>query len=275
MQVSVKMSLALAGMMVVAPVAAKGLDLSTACNLKEEIVVPNFKGHDIRAVYAALEKVGLVKDEFETTAQFEARKADVFRNLPVGISNGELCAVWEPAGESYDADLGLLQIEVFPNEASRLVVDGKVREIVIFPLVRGDEQISTYTANNVYGAPVVVTRTTERSFNLSFDYELLMRRLVGAGGEWAIGYMTLPVWLEPAEARLLKGQVAFALQYEVVYPFATQELDIKLPEADWPFARENRQSVVFATAVRAVAFDKRTGEVLARYGLDADAMILP
>ena len=140
-------------------------------------LAPQYQGVDPRVIYNELERRSkLIKGEFETTAEFNARMARVQAapligtvmkdsTIPFTLANGE--TMLDKVTTRYDADNGVLAVSI---EMSAPIIgvemDTDKRSL---PLKYDFEASSSYVGQNAFGARVIIKKTFANIFELLID----------------------------------------------------------------------------------------------------------
>ncbi len=161
-----------------------------------------YRGFDPEAVVAALERlgVGASKSEFETTAEYEKRKAGIGTQqlFPGILVSGRLAFVLndpdalDTARLSYDADAQNFIITVALNK--QLLYDAPGSPVLFTTVLKSNvESASHFVGENAYGATADVHRIS------ASDFGLVVRQ-----GTWLTTPRELPENLAPREGVTFK-----------------------------------------------------------------------
>jgi hypothetical protein len=129
--------------------------------LAAESTIPNdYHGHDIKAIYQALQEKMKGKGEFETTTEYKERIANTSTTPFLGTLKADsIFAVCVEADSQYDADAGTSTV-TFPLSKPPILIsefDKRADEgVMVFSRKLVEE--STYEATNGYGAKATILK---------------------------------------------------------------------------------------------------------------------
>jgi hypothetical protein len=207
------------------------------------------------AVAAILKKLPTAKDEYETTADFEARVATARGSMPETVI---LPGTFNSKYLNYDADAGVLKVQAYAlrninTDYSRVFGYGtsyydKVkystignRDAVLFEVQR---TTGSYFATNAFGAKVTVRKIARLTHAIfegeqgSYDEDLFLNQTPGVDAVIGTVRMTIP------EAQSLKasGKVAFVVKPK--WPYYAEGVHHWEPKIDAPTDVDNLVQVI-------------------------------
>ena len=216
-------------------------------------VPPNYKGSDIKEIYRALSIAP--KDEFETTAQYEARKS----KIPSGIYAFRIPTMLA----TYDADAGQFTAKYIVDFAHR---GRESREGGMIPLAEERKGTSSRQASNAFGATVTVQTSKTHTWGITVPET-----------RFIIVDLKFPVPVE--KARAIKDRIG-ALVVASIGPESVPErmasdpdpeahdatgFYYKEPKIDSPSEVWSYEHVIDAKILAVWAYDTESGEVLGKF----------
>ena len=263
-----KMIFVLAALMGYGSLSAAPLPLTTPCTLEESSTLPiNFAGHDMVAIYNALESIP-AKDEFETTADHATRMKSAVAALPAAIATGQLCAGsmvinplvddWKYNAEKHQYEGQLLYIDMLRTSDYYARVYGKETK----------RRESSYMGTNAYGVTVRVPKIERTTYQVALPRPALADAASNTSGlSVGKGTITAILPMEPAEARAHKGRLTKIYQYEVVPPLISKYTEREYPTINHPRHYEDEQYFIEGRLIKIAVVDVKTGAVLKVYEL--------
>lgn len=225
-----------------------------------EVLPIGYKGHDCVAIASALRKQKTVKDEMETTREYQARMeamSDI--RLSPDMTAGDTIALRADISPDWDvkymADARILHIKSKPYPGS-IYVNGE--RTTWDPLVQAEPRVTRYRASNAYGATVTVERKDIKTCAVAFsnlDLSLLQ---------------TIDVSIKDVGAdvaRKAKAGVSFFYVGKLVSPFIHALNESSLPKIDFPFETNRTGDALVIWLDQAWAVESKTGEVLGKRSL--------
>lgn len=215
-----------------------------------------YKGHSCKSISAALKKLKIEKDEFETTADFNSRMAAIQDNkLYSKITAGDLLAFKRGGNQDvsvkYLADDRLLYIEAKPM-IHGTAVNGK---LLTWDNINVSSKDSFYRASNAYGSSVTVTKTDLNTCSLAFSN-------VKIGPLSTIDVVLHDV--PPELAKRAKSGVSYFYIGRLEQPFISKIYESTPPKIDWPFETNWRGDALVFKLLHAWVVENKTGEVLGK-----------
>jgi hypothetical protein len=216
------------------------------------------------------------KGEFETTAQFEARKASASVSLPTSPFFVNLSTEVMMNNLKYDADRGVFRLNSYTFNASSY--DSEINRgfkspfremeksnyrMVGVKLKSETKTLRSYEASNGFGAVTVVNEQTVTNYELFEGFRhgsLLDSGLWEKGGSSSdvVGEIAMP----PAEAQLAKPHLRAAIMFFTKDPYY---IDINsfgpLPTRDSPYDITYRTMAIVGDMQCALIYDDRTMKV--------------
>lgn len=209
-----------------------------------------FNGNDLQGLLSVLQKnkqaLGLVKDEFTPTADFNAATKALVSQMN---KDGKFIFI-KPSDwlskPKYDADNQELTIRV---DVKRL---GNASESEVNGTIFSSEmkEDSTYIASNAYGKAIEVTRTSSKESGLGF---------VNLQNDRPY-YITLP--MKPEEARQSVDDVAVVFICMIANPPLLEYDGLLSPRIDFPYEAKQRYQVLRVKLTGIHVINKVTGKVL-------------
>ncbi|MCA8897864.1 MAG: hypothetical protein R3C00_04620 [Hyphomonas sp.] len=207
-------------------------------------------------LYDTLHDRNVAKGEFETTAQFEARKAQSAAP-PQALVKVEV----DSRKFIYDADNQVFRLFVpelqttasyrngyIPKEMKDILGDyryGKPVELLASEEETGSRE---YEASNAYGA---TTSVTERSFDSDVIFDNKGRKRLASGddlfqerAEYETAYLEIPVPL--ADAPAVKGNLSLVALVQPRYPFTLENRYRIEPTREYPTDLQTHYMLAFA-----------------------------
>jgi hypothetical protein len=243
-------------------------------------VDPKYPGFQVSDVVRAFEKAtSLIKGEFESTAEFNARKATALAGKFLGGSSVEdILAFVVPVakrnilgslGYEFDPDTNELGLFVLPmvepmNGLGAPSRDQGMQNDLLdrINLERRADSRKTYEASNAYGAKVTVDEITSTTlgiaaFPISFLTDVRQRTYLNPSPSTQIKMENSRA---AKELRSLKAMVVM----KPASPYLAYHFDHKEATRDDPMELVNQQKYVFGNVLGVVFYSGLTGEVFAR-----------
>ncbi|MDR3707160.1 MAG: hypothetical protein P4L33_02585 [Capsulimonadaceae bacterium] len=244
-----------------------------------------FAGADIQAIWSAATKLSPIKDEFETTEEFNQRvagfaHAKVADNLSVSDCLS-FRVISEKVSSTYDADSHILTVSIRPYSFSlhnANSIEQYLREIGVsltehdFSYYSTDAYFigcllssidgGTYTAQNAYG-----TQFTVRRQNYS-SYELYIKNIANYHVAPTDGTLTVAsIPLSADDARIAKPDISvLALCHFSTYKsdYCNENNFIRRPTANDPIEYTLKLYVLHTVIDAFWVYNKSTGDVYSR-----------
>lgn len=245
------------------------MPLTQSCVLEDGMRLgPNFKGHSVMAVAAAIGNVP-PKDQYETNDEFNMRTENVLSTKPSALRDGHLCVISAGARltDDFDADAQVLRVRTLGTYSSRWFDGEKYHDIA--KVYGGERNVrrSVYDASNAYGVSLSVTKTKRDAYYVAFDKQ----SVVDAGKLPGLSYKELSlradVEMSGADARAQKDDIDVVYLYGVVRPYVGSHAEYEFPKIDWPFESEEKQTLVTASLKKLAVINVRTGMILKVFDL--------
>lgn len=227
----------------------------TPINRTAEVLPPDYKGQNPVLLFFSLSKIAKPKEEFETTAQFEARQKSVLNSPLIGNLNvNDVFASIIPLdiGSSiteYNADKQEMKVEVLADE------------ILFFPpaflLFQSETNKGSYEAKNAFGATRQVMKSERNSMRLVF-LNLKDFGFKAQGGITALNYK-VPISINLAkEAKVNMKMLAL---YSVKLPYVGLVPDSKRPTLQSPTDVTILDNLIYADIKEFWFFDGESGRI--------------
>jgi len=236
------------------------------------VVCVAYSADDIAAVFREVQASGLAagKNEFETTAQYEAR-------LGAWKGGGKKYVFIvdqddRPGGNytfRYDADTGEMHMEVWFYDAISAIRSKVIR------LRRDENVLGQYTAENNFGVTRTVTRVAQN------DYYVELFSSVLNDGSPGMENKTQPHLYEPplfntnrtkftwsmdvTAAMASKGVLRIALVGTIFSPEITNYTDTRNPTIEYPFETTKYTQILPFNLVQLRVIDSQTGMTIAAF----------
>ncbi len=221
--------------------AARSSYLAAPLDLNLRSLGLNFRGHDIRAVVAAVAKGVRERSEFETTAAYNARLEAFPTTTIYGqlTADSDLAFVSDSVDSAYDADHQVLNINLgtFP---SVLIRDSWQR--------RGH-----YVGTNGFGASVTVLKSDRYSYYLDFL------------DEWLFQSPTYGIKMTAAEAAGFKRDGRLVFVCRLSKPWISQSSENYEPTFTAPVEGVAEEDHLYVIAEQLWVYQARTGAVLHKF----------
>lgn len=215
-------------------------------------------------VPALLKTVGamrLTKDEFETTAAYEARVSGAverLRNTMAAQTGGDPVVVDIPLASSaakYDADRGVLEIAGGVVRTTTLNRGGRYQTVIVTDKL--DHDISTYTGQNAYGAKTEVIKIRDRQAGIVVDETSQSSQ----SGYWPHQNFKASLPLSPDRAKAAKGNLRALVMGDLREPFIVRGNDYLTPTFQAPIDRTTETIAAVLQPRCSVIYDQATREV--------------
>jgi hypothetical protein len=245
--------------------------LNTPFDPSLEKLPPHFRGHDPRAIYLALQKVGAnpTKSEYESTAEFEKRKASIgdralFGTLKAGSTvafvRDEYTFPMLGLISNYDADHQLLAVTL-RGRKSRLYLEGLFAPEILEVVLGGKTTSSdSYIGTNAFGATREVSRSYEDQYGLAlkpkkwpFERE---DRFSDAESKFEI------VNISSSQARQLKQNLRILFIGTLQEPWTHHDVEGREAKFDSPYESTTSKYLLDFVPKEIWFFDYSTGIVL-------------
>ncbi len=165
-----------------------------------------------------MSKVILVKDEYETTAEFNARQKTALGQIPNGTM---IVEVINEVSANYNADTEKISIEI-PSSLWNIrgsfsysvpsVAHGESSKTHAIGLKVEDKITGEYPASNAYGKEVGVKRYRRNIYGI-FD----RKRKINESTTWVSNTFSIPV--PRSQAKALKSELRFGIEFTPKEPF--------------------------------------------------------
>jgi hypothetical protein len=244
---------------------------------------PNFKGVPVATMVESLEALTKIKKgEFESTADFEARKNGALSKklvdnvgindlLPFVAGVKKLSAYSSGLAYSYDADATEASLYVLPAQSDFNGIGGPDYKVGSYnrskfdtlELGRAFDKGRTYEASNAYGATVQVeeSRSTLYSFATErIPYVTVKRERYYASAAPAIR-LKMDAGIAAKELPALKALLVVQLRS----PYLLYDFFHAAPTRDNPRELTMQQKSVFGEAVKVIFYSGITGQILAQF----------
>lgn len=216
------------------------------------------------------------KGEFETTAEFEARKAAATRTAPKNPVFVELTPATSTRGLTYDADRAVFQINDYVFNADsyytelRTAFGSPLRtngfgSLIGVRLGRASEDIGNYEATNAFGAKTLVQRRNVTYYELvegvpsKTGGSSFWVRPKGTYGDAIVGELPVPI----ADAQEMKQHLRPIVMFLPKAPFYVEVKSAgPSPTRDFPYDMAITTKALVGDMQCALLIDNRTMTVL-------------
>jgi len=247
--------------------------LVTGLNLTESNVGPNFHGHDIIAVFKAVEKSPALKEkgEFESSSIFEMRRAG-FLNRPFygDLSSNDYFGFVVPSGDitsspefKYDPDTQTLAITLtgaskeFIELPKNLYVPHPLDTILIHRTVVNHGK--SYMASNAFGAKVRVHEASWDEYGIAFEPASWL--FPSPSGSPSFTYK---LKMTPDEARALEPYAKLMLICRLAEPWLRRSTEGGDATFDEPYQNFVGDKYLVVNPEQLWVFNGKTGEVVTK-----------
>jgi hypothetical protein len=249
---------------------------STPFDPSVRVLSPGFRGHDPELIYAALKRARLIKDEFESTQEYNRRMDMVKNQIMLGsltlqslyafdleLFNGYRLPTTPnysglPITPTYDADAGSMSISLDPS-----LLTGSNFQLYYFRSKSRVTPRGSYIGSNAFG----VARTI-RSYIYDSWCLAVPRPLENSA-------LAVIFNIPPDRARAVRDRVRVLLVGRVVEPYTLPD-----EENGWgaeiakPFEYIFKEHQMRFNPEYLVAYDPSTGEILGRESLSTSAPVI-
>jgi hypothetical protein len=241
--------------------------LESYVDLKAESLPPNFAGHDLKLIYAAVKKKAdaLHKQEFETTKEYDKRVASlaaepVYGTITAGSTLGFVFKLSNNEVQ-YDADNKILSIKKYaflvrrPRVPHESIFEPGVGS---FEWAKTDIVESNYVGQNAMGAKVDVTSRSYKTYHLGFDLEPL------TGDKKNRDFNIQIPGIGADSARAIKPFLAVLVICDLSNVKVLQGRDYSGATLDIPLARYEDKFYLLTRIAQVWIFDQKTGKVFSK-----------
>ena len=233
---------------------------------------------DIIELYKALQAIVAPKDEFETTAQHEERKARLWQETKIdGHALTDTFMVIAPISRDafhYDADLQTVRIEhmlgtsnvpfgmQYPTESMppHLVYEDPFSsDIRSLELKYESEDGRSYEASNAYGRKTTVQVAYATEYNLV---------LMNVRGNIQCEMQHVQFQTSPSHARNLQDNLAAVVRFDLRRPYAVKSTFHVEPKIDQPIEIFTAEHNIIGRAFEVYLVEKNTGQVIRAFQLN-------
>lgn len=236
----------------------------------ENRLPPNFVGHLGKDVADALSKViHAKKGEFETSAQFEARRKEAISRPYLGsltvednlLLTSDITKGYGPVSYKYDADAQKATVKISVEEVSPNGIGGdysalssalrdRLAKVSRIELSSDATRRRDYTASNAMGASISVRETNFEEVS------------VGLG---SIPFDSSAVFeISPSRAQELLPNIKILFEVKLIDPYLEYNYERKKPTFDSPSEITRSDRLIRADVKQVWLFSSSTGEVLAK-----------
>jgi len=240
--------------------------LSRSLDLDQTSVGPDFHGHDITVIMAAIKDSPALKEksEFESTSAFETRRAGfvekplygtVTPNAYLGFIVGEESII--TPSFKYDADSQTLMVTLTAG-TERFIMDKDkptLDDVLIRRIVRDKD---SYIGSNAFVAKVEIRRTYSEEYGVAFPEDSLLFR----GTERYGRTFTYLLATSPDEARALKADAKLLLVCRLSQPWFRQSAHGHDATIDEPYETIIGDNYLQVEPEQLWIFHQQTGEVI-------------
>ncbi len=230
-------------------------------NLNSENLGPNFRGHDVVAVFSAIKSSPWLtpKSEFESTVNFDRRRNTfVDRPLYSNLKPSDYFAFvigGDAVEVNYDADFQLLSFTLTAQTIKFLLEDGSPTLDAI-PIRHAVHTRGQYLGSNAFGATTVVTRATSEDYGVAFVPDTWL-----FGDSHAFSYH---VPMRPEDARVIKTIAKLLLICRLSEPWLRQQSYRVNPTIDIPSESQFNDRYLQVAPEQLWLFNARTGQVIVK-----------
>ncbi len=213
-----------------------------------EALPPNFKGNNIKTIYHSIsvKNIFLDKSEYETKAQYEARKKEALLKPYIGSLRLDSLLAFSVSDlkTEYDAELQMLKAKVGLLSGQLTLLTDLVKKI-------------SYIGRNAFG---VRARVTEK---LYFSYDLLCDNYRDLNvSTWSDLVFLLPMSAEIALVNRYNLRVLIICKPDE--PFVQQTISSDKPTLNDPLGIHIKKHILRVKVFGVWIYDSRTGRVLAK-----------
>lgn len=230
----------------------------------------NYSGDDPIDVYTAIHESALEKSQFETIADYRARTKKVLSQIK--LQNGKradetLTIVISELEESYDAEKQQITLKLSSNDESlgddfskELLADDLEVNPIFFSIdiISGVRSLGTGIGQNAFGVKRRIQINKYTSIRLSMRSDL-----------FTTSRDTVTFRIAPFIAQRAAGYVRLAFNGKLHYPFFGEYSYSDTATLSDPEEARNFRKLIFFEPDSLVAYNKRTGEILASATLPA------
>ncbi len=217
--------------------------VNSPINLKAQKLPPFFLGHNPVEVYNSLGSTKTAKGRFETTSQYQARRARVTSHALFGKTYAwsPLGFVITPSWSDYNADtrefvahFALYKDTVYEDFSGFDI--NKSHEVLRTVTQSYLESSRTYEAQNAFGAHVTVDSEHRSAFGFTVmnwkDF-----KFVPTDSEKSVYRLSYKTYISPDAARKLQKNIRAMFVGYSTTPYQTQDIDGKSATYDSPYSR--------------------------------------
>ena len=240
--------------------------LGASLDLSQASLGPDFRGHDIIAIFEAIKTSPALKEksEFESTAAFEARRAGIVeqplfgRLTPSGYFGFVISEEPVLAPQfKYDADSQTLAITL-EGSNQRFIMDRDeptLNGILIQRIVRNRD---SYVGSNAFGASGEVRRTYSEEYGVAFS----QNNWLFGGSERLRPRFTYLMAMSPDQARAIKVDAKLLLVCRLSPPWFRHGAHGHDATISEPYETLIGDSYLQAAPEQLWVFNQKTGEVI-------------
>lgn len=244
-QVAAVLALALVGMHAAAQVSPDGL----------QAFPPRFAGEDCDALAKAVNGLQIKKDEFESSAAYAGRVADILARTTANgqsLDKSRLFLNSDRASAAYDAEKQLLRVYGSLRQSAKVSDSLRYASTVI--VKTRSAKSSEYAGQNVFGVSKKVTAYRNEICGVAFTNLTPVTDF-----KWL---STIDIPLSPDQARAAKDNVAVVFEARLTAPVLVEYRQAIAPTMDSPGDILVTGDALVATLDRLYVINKATGEVL-------------
>jgi hypothetical protein len=207
---------------------------------------------DPEQVYRALSGLRSPKTEFETTADYQQRLANILHQdiapgvslespLPFLLNQAFVGSTLPVAKLSYDADSEFLKVSISTTPV------GQMAELIL--KTEGGE-VGHYTGQNAFGATADVSRMHSEDYGITFDRNTWLNR----------SDIITPIPRD--QARIVYSHLRLILVCKAVQPYVTSRFQHLDPTLDSPIDSNANGNLIVVEPLELRLYDEQTGQVL-------------
>jgi hypothetical protein len=203
-------------------------------------------------VYRALSGLRSPKTEFETTADYQQRLANILHQdiapgvslespLPFLLNQAFVGSTLPVAKLSYDADSELLKVSISTTSV------GQMAELI---LKTQGGVVEHYTGQNAFGATVDVSRVHAEDYGIAFGRNTWLSR------------SDIRTLIPRDQARMIYSHLRLVLLCRAILPYVTSQFEHLDPTLDSPIDAGINENLLVVEPIELRLYDEQTSQVL-------------
>ncbi|WP_272677182.1 hypothetical protein [Providencia sp. PROV160] len=231
--------------------AQASVALAEYCNITGKRVPLGFKGSDIPKILDIYRDKNIIKNEYETTSEYDKR----FKQSIENIGYEQQC-VRLPAFFDYDADRQAWDVRLLSRNSYN---SGELD----FIIEKKNKSSDSYTATNAFGAQANVEKkeTLNQGVRLNSNelFKLLSSIIVVKSDRYS-REISFPFPIEKAKL-VERGDIEFLVQYKWIPKYVTTFEDRKNPTFNSPREVIDEYQLINGDILKIIIYNKKTGEI--------------